>query len=69
MITYTGKQRYRVTPEGLIVLQIEEQDRFPTRAGVRAQPNSKPAWRDATVEDLTVHLRPADGRGPADWKA
>jgi hypothetical protein len=58
MITYTGRQRYRVTSEGLIVLQIEEQDRFPTSAGTRAQPNRKPIWRDATIEDLTVHGRP-----------
>lgn len=56
MIALTGKRRYRATAEGLVVLQVE----FDIRLGAHrlSLPGATPEWRDATVEDLTIHQRP-----------
>jgi hypothetical protein len=55
MILPTGKRRYRVEQDGCLVLQVEERPHFATKHGPLPVPDAEPSWRDARLEDLTVH--------------
>ena len=46
--TLTGRRRYRADADGRIVLQVEVRLSFPA-------PTTPIGWRDACLEDLSVH--------------
>ena len=51
----TGKRRYRVSDDGLVILQVQECESFRTRFGWLPHPEATPEWRDARIEDLSEH--------------
>lgn len=54
MIRLTGKRRYRVSDDGKVVLQVQQDSYFNTSFGL-TRTNTDPTWRDATLEDLSEH--------------